>query len=216
LIKAAGGVGIGTASTPPGGLCVATGGLAVSGTSSPNYSGAAGVFIENETSFGAIFAFNYGNNTTLPLCLNTPGGDVGIGTSTPTHTLEVAGVCAATSFVTTSDRNAKENFEPISAAEILDKVAGLPVTRWNFKTNDPSQHIGPMAQDFYAAFNVGPDDKHIATVDEGGIALAAIQGLNQKLEADAKAKDAEISDLKTQLADLKALVKDLAAKNPKP
>ena len=39
-----------------------------------------------------------------------------------------------------------------------------------------------MAQDFYAAFAVGPDDKHIATVDADGVALAAIQGLNQKLE----------------------------------
>jgi len=27
-----------------------------------------------------------------------------------------------------------------------------------------SRHLGPMAQDFYAAFGVGLDDKHIATV----------------------------------------------------
>lgn len=39
-------------------------------------------------------------------------------------------------------------------------------------------HLGPMAQDFHAAFNVGMDDKHMATVDEEGVALAAIQGLN--------------------------------------
>jgi hypothetical protein len=34
-----------------------------------------------------------------------------------------------------------------------------------------------MAQDFHAAFQVGDDDKHIATVDADGVALAAIQGL---------------------------------------
>ncbi len=52
-----------------------------------------------------------------------------------------------------------------------------------------------MAQDFYAAFGLGADDKHIAVVDESGVALAAIQGLNQKLNE----KDAEIQDLKVRL-----------------
>jgi len=37
----------------------------------------------------------------------------------------------------------------------------------------------------------GPDDKHIATVDADGVALAAIQGLNQKLE-EALAENAEL------------------------
>ena len=44
-----------------------------------------------------------------------------------------------------------------------------------------------MAQDFYAAFKVGQDDKHIATVDADGIALAAIKALkaeNDTLKAD--------------------------------
>ena len=34
-----------------------------------------------------------------------------------------------------------------------------------------------MAQDFYAAFAVGKDDRGINSVDEEGVALAAIQGL---------------------------------------
>jgi hypothetical protein len=65
-----------------------------------------------------------------------------------------------------------------------------------------------MAQDFYAAFNVGTDDKHIATVDEDGVALAAIQGLNEKL----KDKDARIEALEKRLADLEQLVKTSAQK----
>ncbi len=67
---------------------------------------------------------------------------------------------------------------------MLDKVASLPITRWNFKTDQVTEHIGPMAQDFHGLFNVGTDDKHIATVDEDGVALAAIQGLNQKIERE--------------------------------
>lgn len=69
-----------------------------------------------------------------------------------------------------------------------------------------------MAQDFYAAFNIGPDDKHIATVDEDGVALAAIQGLNQKLEAELNRRDAENAELKRQLDQLQTLVATLNAK----
>ena len=108
-----------------------------------------------------------------------------------------------------SDRNAKQNFAPISSPQILDKVAQLPLSEWSYKTDPKTRHIGPMAQDFYAAFKVGTDDKHIAPIDEGGVALAAIQGLNQKLEELKERldrKDAENAELKRQLSELKELV----------
>jgi hypothetical protein len=91
----------------------------------------------------------------------------------------------------------------------------MPITRWHYTNDVATPHLGPMAQDFYAAFSVGMDDRHIATVDEEGVALAAIQGLNQKLEG----KDAEIQTLKQQndllaerLNELEAVVKQLAAR----
>jgi len=37
--------------------------------------------------------------------------------------------------------------------------------------------MGPMAQDFHAAFGLGRDNKHIATLDTSGVALAGIQAL---------------------------------------
>ena len=84
-----------------------------------------------------------------------------------------------------SDRNAKEDFAPVTPQKVLAKVASS-ITQWSYQTEQGVRHIGPMAQDFYAAFQVGSDDKHITTVDEEGVALAAIQGLNQKLEAETK------------------------------
>lgn len=114
----------------------------------------------------------------------------------------------AGSWASWSDRNSKENFQAINPTEILEKVVALPVSRWNWKSQDASQQrIGPMAQDFHAAFGLGgDDDRHITASDADGVALAAIQGLNQKVEAenarlraDIKARDAQIVTLQERL-----------------
>ena len=79
-----------------------------------------------------------------------------------------------------------------------------------------------MGQDFYATFNIGTDEKHIAPIDEGGVALAAIQGLNRKVddkEARIQEQAAEIDHLKqqnnslaTRLSELEATVRALTEK----
>jgi hypothetical protein len=110
------------------------------------------------------------------------------------------------SWASLSDRNAKENVEKVQGREILKRLAAIPIATWNYKSQDTAvRHIGPMAQDFAAAFNVGEDEKHIATVDADGVALAAIQGLNQVV----KEKETEIEDLKKRLTMLEQLVKTL-------
>jgi len=122
--------------------------------------------------------------------------------------LDTNGNWSATTFNPSSDRNLKENFAPVNPREILDKVAALPISGWNYKQDPGSKHIGPMAQDFRAAFGTGMDEKHIATVDADGVALAAIQGLNEKLEE----QRAENAELKQQLAELRKLVESMARK----
>ena len=94
-----------------------------------------------------------------------------------------------------SDRNSKENFQPVDGRAVLERVAALPMTTWNYKSQAATtRHIGPMAQDFATAFDVGEDNRRISTVDADGVALAAIQGLHQVM----KEKDAEIEKLKNQ------------------
>ncbi len=115
-----------------------------------------------------------------------------------------------------SDRALKENFAPVDSKDILVRLSKVPILSWNYKAEDTSvRHVGPVAQDFYAAFGVGGDDMHISTVDADGVALAAIQGLYQLVqEKDAQiaAQQAQIDDLKARLAALEALVAQLAAK----
>lgn len=120
------------------------------------------------------------------------------------------------SWTTTSDRNVKTALGEIDPRDVLKKVAALPLNTWQYKTQDAKyRHLGPMAQDFYAAFHLGESDKGIDTVDSEGVSLAAIQGLNTLLaELDAKAnarideKDREIAALRAELATQKA---DIAA-----
>lgn len=97
----------------------------------------------------------------------------------------------------------------MDVSETLRKVLSIPLTRWNYKAEPGQQHIGPMAQDFHAAFGVGPDDRHISTVDADGVALAAIQGLNQKLEETRDAlrkREQENAELRARLDQLERLV----------
>jgi hypothetical protein len=148
---------------------------------------------------------------------NADNGIIYIGTQGTQTATYLAGTVYANGVALTSDRNAKENFEPVDNQSVLAKVAALPLTQWNYKTDKAGvQHIGPMAQDFQAAFGLdGADDKHISVVDEGGVALAAIQGLNQKVEEkEAKIQEqaGEIAELKQSMAELKQLVQTLAEK----
>jgi len=143
---------------------------------------------------------------------NNPGGGTLLMTLDGSGNLECMGTVYSKGIALTSDRNAKEHFTALDGQAVLAKVAALPVTEWNYRTDSQTvQHIGPMAQDFHAAFGLdGADDKHISVVDEGGVALAAIQGLNEKLEARSEKLEAENAALKAQMAELKALVKQLA------
>jgi hypothetical protein len=87
-------------------------------------------------------------------------------------------------FIMPSDRAVKADFATVDGQAVLAQVASLPIQSWRYRTEDPAvRHIGPMAQDFAAAFNVGDNDRHIHVVDGQGVALAAIQGLTQELRA---------------------------------
>ena len=113
--------------------------------------------------------------------------------------------------VMVSDRNAKQDVEPLDGREVLEKVAVLPVSTWSYKGGDDVRHAGPMAQDFHAAFGFGSNDKGIVSIDAHGVALAAIQGLNEVMKEENAAlreelaeKDAAIRALEERLAVLEA------------
>ena len=139
----------------------------------------------NDTFNGGDNYFSIDNATANTSLLRIMAdGNVGIGTTSPSERLHVNGNVTVEGVVNqVSDVNVKENFTAVSPQEILTRLNELNITSWNYISDPDSTHIGPTAQDFYAAFGVGVDNQHISSIDTGGVALVAIQALNQQLLA---------------------------------
>jgi hypothetical protein len=89
---------------------------------------------------------------------------------------------AGGTWTSTSSIEFKDDFTNLDKTEILHKISSLNISRWHYKGTDNEYHIGPIAEEFYKAFNVGIDDKHISTIDPSGVALAGIQQLIKENE----------------------------------
>ncbi|PWU19962.1 MAG: hypothetical protein C5B50_05115 [Verrucomicrobia bacterium] len=223
LIRAGGGLGIGTATTPPGGLRVHTGGLAVTGASSPNYGTNAGVYIEWGATQGNVFAFDYGPFLPRPLVLNSPGGNVGIGRTPTANALEVEGNASKTvagSWAANSDARIKQDIKTLSGA--LATLERVRLVSFRYSENYRREHssvgdrryVNVVAQEFRDVF---PNDvkssgeklpdgsDEILQVDTYPLIIysaAAIQELNEQL----KGKEAKIAELEQRLEKVERLV----------
>ncbi len=175
-----------------------------------NYSFAAGYNAQANTTGSFVWAdqgslqpfYPYNNNTFNVRCT----GGVIIVTA-----VDGAGRWTAGSYMDPGDGSWSsipnpdlKTAKPVNPKDILEKLAALPVVTYH-KKGDPTgaaPDIGPMARDFKAAFYPGRDDKSISTLEFDGVELAAIQGLNQKLEAqqeELKKRDAAIQSLQERL-----------------
>ena len=86
---------------------------------------------------------------------------------------------------------------PVDGYEILEKLAALPISTWNYVFDDSSvRHLGPMAQDFKAVFGLGESDKVINMVDANGVVMVAVQALYRRI----KTLEAEVEMLRAELA----------------
>ena len=126
----------------------------------------------------------------------------------PINTYTNAYLSCSGVWTSNSDRNKKENFRAIDPLAVLAKVVALPVTQWNYKVEPGVLRMGPMAQDFHAAFDLGPDNLTIAQTDEAGVAFAAIQGLHELM----RRKDDVIARQRHRLDDQQRRIDDLEAR----
>ena len=106
-----------------------------------------------------------------------------------------------------SDRANKQDLKPIDLQAVLDQLAKLEISSWRYLHSDPtSRHIGPMAQDFHAAFGYGVSDDSISSIDAQGIAFAAIQALNERFGETRLAVDQQLGRLEQENLELRAEV----------
>lgn len=133
---------------------------------------------------------------------------------TPVAWLNAGGHLTLDGYLTElSDVNAKQLFASVDNRQVLEKVATLPIQTWSYKSEPTGvRHMGPVAQDFYAAFGLGADALHIAPLDVNGVALASIQALNVKVLE----KEAKISQLETQIKTLENRISALETKGNNP
>ena len=210
----------GTSSTAMGGGTTAYGNdsiaMGVGTTASGNTSTAMGTYAQavNDFSFvwsdyqGGMMGPSYFASTANNQFSVRASGGVRFVTGGTGMTLDgqrvltngASGVSLTGTFVSVSDRNVKKDFAPVDSVGILEKLAAMPVTQWHYQWEDAgvTPHIGPMAQDFKAAFYPGTDDKSITTLEFDGVELAAIKGLNEKVDSEVSALRAGNAELKQQ------------------
>jgi uncharacterized coiled-coil protein SlyX len=107
-------------------------------------------------------------------------------------------------WTTTSSRAVKTNIDPVEPREALNGVKSMDIATWEYEREDGdgagTTHIGPMAEEFHDAFDVGSSDEHINSINADGVALAAIQGLSTELDEtreELSEKDGRIEELET-------------------
>jgi hypothetical protein len=199
--------GAGLWSSSGGDIYRSTGDVGI-GTTSPAYpleverTGTDATFVVERTD-GAAATFSAGGNE-VQFGSMTDHNLAWIVNSSPVATLDVGGNLTLDGALTElSDANAKENWASVDGQDVLARLADVPITTWNYSADDDEvRHMGPMAQDFYDAFGLGPDERHIAPLDTNGVALAGVQELYRLVQA----QDAQIAQLEQHNADLEARV----------
>jgi len=186
-----------------------------------NYSFAAGNLAQIDSEHPGVFLFADSNDfvfeSTSPneFAARATGG-VRFVTALDANGEPLVGVrlpSGSGSWETLSDRSAKTAVQLVDGHQVLDALMGVPISTWRYQGQPESvRHIGPMAQDFYAAFGMGENAHYIGTVDADGIALAAIQGLYQlvqekdsqiiALQSENVTQEKRLSELETRLASL--------------
>ena len=137
-----------------------------------------------------------------------------------TMTTGVQVAAGGSSWAVISDRNRKENFLAVDGEDLLTRIRKVPVMTWRLKSEEDEtvRHIGPMAQDWHAAFPLNDDSTRINMSDFDGVNLAASQALEQRTSTMQKritTLETENAELRARLDQLEKIVQRMLPEDPK-
>jgi hypothetical protein len=204
-------IALGLRDTAIGNYSIALGYLSNAGG---NYSTALGSYANTNGQTGSFVYGDYSSSASVDataqnqFMARAAGGVVFYSNSTMSSGVSLAAGGGAWSNV--SDRNKKELFRVEDGEHILSALAAVPVMSWNYRSQDRSiRHIGPTAQDFYAAFGFGESDTTITTVDIDGVNMLAIQALERRTN-ELRSAISDLQRLSRSYSDLESRYRTLA------
>ena len=118
-----------------------------------------------------------------------------------------------------SDRNSKQDIVAVDHLSVLDRIVALPISEWSYKDAPNQRHLGPMAQDFHAAFGLGRNNTGISTLDTAGVALAGIKALkwqNDRLAAENASLKDRVEAMESRQVEIMAMLATLRAQQDQP
>lgn len=157
-------------------------------------SGVAGLMITQSSGDTGYIMHNRANSLTIGagsvdrITIDREG-NVGVGTSRPSHPIEVASgahVTAGGVWTNSSSRAKKENIHELSAEEALAALAALQPVHFNYKSDAKESYVGFIAEDV-------PD--LVASNDRQGLSAMDIVAVLTKV---VQAQQARIDELESQ------------------
>ena len=123
-----------------------------------------------------------------------------------------------TALTASSSRSLKDNIEEVEIPDILDRIAAVPVTKYNWKRDMVSdiiakrENLGLIAQDFYTVLQRGKDTE----INGQDVQMALWLGTqqlhkkDQELEELVEEKNAQITELEEKVVELTSRLDEIS------
>jgi len=107
-----------------------------------------------------------------------------------------------------SSRTLKANFLNVDGDDLLARIRRTPVSTWSYIGEDGNvRHMGPVAEDFHAAFGLGTNATTIGHLDIDGVNFAGVKALEARtteLQRQVAERDRANAELATRVTELEA------------
>ncbi len=167
------------------------------------FSGSENLSSTHKGTYFTIGTTPNGNNSIVERFRIDNAGHVGIGTSTPTHLIQLSGGAFSdgTVWQDVSSREYKENIKELTTEEAVKTLEGLNPVKYNYKSDKEDKHVGFIAEDV-PDLVASKDRKGLSPMDIVAVLTKVVREQAQKLAR----LEAEVNRLKSKDMTARAIV----------